>query len=79
MIFKQMVLKILGSNLLFLDKTVKIEAKNAFIFLKEMESDMVAQNLWLEPINVAKAPQKEALFANKNLLEPREGLEPSLP
>lgn len=47
---KQMVLKIIGSNLYLKDRYIRIEAKTAFIGLKEVQTKVIAEDSWLEPV-----------------------------
>lgn len=51
---RQMVLKILGSNFTLKDKKLRIQAKNAFIFLKDIEKQIYKENLWIEPEETPK-------------------------
>lgn len=53
---RKMVLRILGSNLLLKDKKVEIEAKKAFVFLKDVQDDVWSKNLILEPKIMPKLP-----------------------
>lgn len=53
---RQMVLRILGSNLMLKDKKVEIESKRAFIFLKDVQNDVWSKNLILEPKIMPKLP-----------------------
>lgn len=53
---RQMVLRILGSNLTLKDKKVEIEAKKAFVFLKDVQNDVWHKNLILEPKIMPKLP-----------------------
>lgn len=46
---RQMVLRILGLNLIMEDKKVYIEAKTAFVFLRGIQNEVFAENMWLEP------------------------------
>jgi site-specific DNA recombinase len=46
---RRMVLRILGSNLIIQGKKACIDAKNAFIFLKQIEKEVTEQKHWLEP------------------------------
>lgn len=73
---RQMVLRILGSNLYLTDKKVKIEAKKAFIFLRDVQNETFKENLWLEPKNVPMLGQKVTHFENESRSVPRRGVEP---
>ena len=46
---RRMILKILGSNLILKDKKVEIEARNAFVLLKEADNSLKSSLEWLEP------------------------------
>lgn len=46
---QRLVLRILGSNLIIKERKVCIDAKNVFIFLKQMEMWVTAQKQWPEP------------------------------
>ena len=61
---RQMVLKILGSNFILQDKKLKIQAKYAFVFFKDVQEQTYKENLWLEP---RKIPQ---LRAEKDFVYP---------
>ena len=74
---RQMILKILGSNLILIDKKVVIQAKDAFIFLKGIENKTREENLWLEPQNVPNLPTKRTPFLREFHTVPGAGLEPA--
>lgn len=73
---RQMVLRILGSNLILKDKIVKIEAKNAFVFLRDVQNETFQENLWLEPKNVPTLPAKQTSFVKESSTVRTRGLEP---
>ena len=62
---RQLVLRILGSNLILKDKKVEIEAKKAFIFLKDIQTDVWAKNAILEPNFMPILPHKADDFRNE--------------
>lgn len=74
---RQMVLRTLGSNLILKDKKVKIQAKNAFIFLKGIENDMDRNSLWLEPEIMSNLPTKKDSFVKESSSVRGTGVEPA--
>jgi hypothetical protein len=64
-----MVLKILGSNLTIKDKTVRIDAKNAFIFLKQAETRVTEGKTWLEPQNSLQQQGNQAFLQKQSDME----------
>lgn len=65
---RQMILKILGSNLILKDKKVYIEAKSAFIFLKDKENSFKAENLWLEPRKSQELGQSKGILYSSPMM-----------
>lgn len=74
---KNFVLKILGSNLLLNNKKVEIEPKSVFVFLRDTQNGVVANNQWLEPKNMPITPLEWATLSKKSLTVPRAGLGPA--
>ena len=73
---KRMVLRILGSNLLLFDRLVRIEAKNAFIYLKDAQKVITDKNEWLEPKNGPTNQSNLALIKIQSDMERVRGIEP---
>ena len=73
---RQLVLRILGSNLILKDKRVEIEAKKAFVFLKDAQNGISKENLWLEPNKIPELRPDMAFVFKKSSTVPRRGLEP---
>lgn len=59
---KQMVLRILGSNLKLEDKKIKIEAKTTFIAIKRVQQEISQQMGWLEPQNGLSQSSKDDIL-----------------
>ena len=74
---KRMVLRILGSNLVLFDQLVRIEAKNAFIYLKDTEKVITEKNEWLEPKNRPTNQSNLALLKMQSDLERAMGIGPT--
>ena len=73
---RQQVLRILGSNLILSDQKIKIEAKDAFIFFKQLQNEATGEKVWLEPENMPKIQLNWATLPAKFTTVPRRGLEP---
>lgn len=74
---KRMVLRILGSNLELKDRIVRINAKNAFIYIKETEKTVTKKNEWLEPENSPTDRSKQASLQMQSDMERDTGVEPA--
>ncbi len=75
---RRMVLRILGSNLILKDRLVRIDAKNAFVFLKKAEKVMNGEIQWLEPEIVPSNQAKGHSAENYSALERVMGIEPTI-
>ena len=73
---KRMVLRILGSNLILKDRIVRIDAKNAVIYLKKIEKSMNEKKQRLEPKNMPTDRTKRALLEMQSDMERVGGVEP---
>ena len=73
---KRMVLRILGSNLELKDRIVRIDAKNAFVYIKETEKSVIRKNEWLEPENSPIDRTKKAFLQMQSDMERDTGVEP---
>ena len=73
---KRMVLRILGSNLELKDRIVRINAKNAFVYIKETEKSVIRKNEWLEPENSSIDRTKKAFLQMQSDMERVTGIGP---
>ena len=74
---KRMVLRILGSNLELKDRIVRINAKNAFVYIKETEKSVIRKNEWLEPENSSIDRTKKAFLQMQSDMERDTGIGPA--
>lgn len=72
---KRMILQALSSNLFFENKKLELDAKTAFILLKQTEKTISDENIALEPQN--SAINRDNVEVSKNVVTP-SGFEPEL-
>ena len=73
---KRMVLRILGSDLILKDRLVRIDGKNAFIYLKKIENAFNEENGRLGPKNSSTDRDKSSLSEKNSDMELSTGFEP---
>ncbi len=76
---KQMVLKILGSNLIIRGQKLELEAKNAFIMLRDAQKAILSNQTWIEPKKGLSEQDKEILLLQQSQNVLVVGLEPTRP
>lgn len=74
---REMVLKILGSDLKIKDKKVIIKANNVFLLFREAQNRVMENNVWLGPEKMAYLWANKAITDQKSRNVPRAGLGPA--
>ncbi len=74
---REMVLKIIGSDLKIKDKKIEIKPNNVFLYFKEAQNSVMENNKWIGPENMSYVWQNRVFADQESRIVPRAGLGPA--